>query len=356
MEVYNFNAAETALEEKFIYSEQVNDILNLAFKTSKNVVLFGRGGHGKSEMALEFCRALGFEPYVKTLGKGTLIEDLFGGLDMKKFNEDGTMYYNVENSFMNHEYVILEEAFDAPSGILESLKDPLSAGIFRNGSQVFNLKTKVIIVCTNRPKSEIMQDTSTAALMERFPLELKVEWKSYGVDNYTALFEKVLKKPLKSFAAMIVAANKSSFISPRMALVSADVFDKYGLDYLKFVTGFSESLVKELQVIRHDLEQEEIAATKIKEVLQLAALAVAKAHTCGYQSFSRTMLFDLTADLEKIKPLVMSVSTPDSYVKARDGALNEVDKMISKVKSFADDLKPGATSISPIIAQILKTL
>jgi hypothetical protein len=35
--------------------------------------------------------------------------------------------YLVENSFMNHEYVVFEEMMDAPDFILEQLKDILSS-------------------------------------------------------------------------------------------------------------------------------------------------------------------------------------------------------------------------------------
>jgi hypothetical protein len=52
---------------------------------------------------------------------------LFGGLDINKFHDEGVLEYLLDNSFMNHEYVVFEEMMDAPDFILEQLKDILSS-------------------------------------------------------------------------------------------------------------------------------------------------------------------------------------------------------------------------------------
>src|SRR4029078_3038105 len=114
------------------------------------------------------------------MGSGTTTDKLFGGLDLKLFNEEGKIQYLVENSFMNDEFVIFEELFDAPDYILEQLKDILSSGVFRNGTQVFPIKTKLIICCTNKTREQFSKNDSLKALMERFPLEHEVKWDSYN--------------------------------------------------------------------------------------------------------------------------------------------------------------------------------
>ena len=70
------------------------------------------------------------------MGNGATIDALLGGFNVKAFQETGKMEYLLEESFLNHEYVILEELFDAPDYVLEELKDILSSGRVRNGNQI----------------------------------------------------------------------------------------------------------------------------------------------------------------------------------------------------------------------------
>jgi hypothetical protein len=260
---------------KFVKYQQVLEVLELGYIHNENVILYGKGGHGKSEMALEFFRSQGIEPFVKFLGQGSQIEDLFGGLDIKRFNETGEMFYNIENSFMAHEYVILEEAFDAPLQVLEQLKDIQSSKMFRNGTQNCQIATKMIIVCTNRSREELAEDDSIRALMERFPYELKVEWNNYKATDYAQMFKRRSKLPdkaINNFAVICEEACKSEFISPRTAMKGLEVYASAGVENLKYVAGFDENVVrnlvqkqKELEEIANAREEFNTLANKVKK-------------------------------------------------------------------------------------------
>jgi len=284
--VINIEKAEKAIQNYFkrqfvCYSDTLHVLTN-GLEFGENVLLYGRGGHGKSLMVEEFFKALfkesGFTEdqakenkllYIKALGKGTKIEDIFGGLKLKHFQETGELEYNVENSFMNYEYVVFEEGFDAPLPVLEQLKDILTAKEFRNGHQTFKLKTKCIIICTNRSKEELADNDSLKALMERFPYEMKVEWSSYSSDDYFELFQKrksagELKggslSDLNTFANMVEMANRNTFISPRTAVKACKVYLKKGLDGLKGISGFKPGVIRNL--IRRRAEIEEVEKAK----------------------------------------------------------------------------------------------
>lgn len=213
---------------KFIYAESVIKALEIAFKTNKNIILYGPGGYGKSEMSESFLREKGITPFVLTMGKGMTVDKLFGGVDIKKLTEEGSIEYLVENSFMNHEYVILEELFDCKEVVLEQLKDVLSSRQLRNGSQVFKLKTKLIISNTNRTKSEFAsEDRSLLALMERFPLQKEVVWPYHNESDYNELFRSARGKESKALSKMLSLFDKNKVtISPRIALDAFDVFSK----------------------------------------------------------------------------------------------------------------------------------
>lgn len=236
--------------EKFVFMDKTVNILNVGFSTCKNVILYGPGGHGKSEISLDFLQSKGIEPYIITMGTGMTTDRLFGGLDIPTFEKTGKIEYLVENSFMNHEYVIFEELFDAPDFILEQLKDILSSGVFRNGTQVVPIATKFIVCCTNRTREEFSKNMSLKALMERFPLELNVIWDNYTEISYNKLLESKFGEdnvdPIIPYLLQEYAKN-GIVVSPRVAVTAYSVYEQCGPDALSFIAEFAKkpSLIAE---------------------------------------------------------------------------------------------------------------
>jgi len=263
---------QVSLLDNFVFMDKTISILDVGMKTEKNVVLYGPGGHGKSELALEYFYEKNINPYVITMGSGMTTDRLFGGLNIPVLEVDGKIEYLVENSFMNHEYVILEEMMDSPDFILEQLKDILSSGVFRNGSQVFVIKTKFIVGCTNKTRSEFAKNASLKALMERFPLELNVIWDNYTEISYNALLEKRYGAgqvdPIMPFLFQEYVKNGIT-ISPRIALDSYEIYQECGPDALTFIAEFAQkpSLIKDaLKKFEATVKFKEISAD-IDEVL-----------------------------------------------------------------------------------------
>jgi MoxR-like ATPase len=252
----------------FVFMEETVKVLNVAMATSENLILFGKGGYGKSEVSIEYLKANKIQPYVMTMGTGTTTEKLFGGFDINTFNQTGKMEYLVENSFMNHEYVIFEELFDAPDFILEQLKDILSSGVFRNGSQYFPIKTQLIICCTNKTREEFAKNNSLKALMERFPLEFEVKWNSHTKEDYSKLLLKKLGSADPLLTHILEAYGKANQpISPRIAITAAEVLTACGLDCLRFIADFAskpEILTDALKAF-----EASIKFTKLKEKIAL---------------------------------------------------------------------------------------
>lgn len=207
-------------------------------------------GHGKSEITLDFLKAKGINPFIQTMGTGMTTDRLFGGLNIPVFETTGKIEYLVENSFMNHEYVIFEELFDAPDFILEQLKDILSSGVFRNGTQIFPINTKFIICCTNRTRDEFSKNMSLKALMERFPLELNVIWDNYTEISYNKLLESKFGEgevdPVIPYLLQEYAKNNIT-ISPRVAVTAYQIYDECGPEALSFIAEFAKkpSLIAE---------------------------------------------------------------------------------------------------------------
>lgn len=261
----------------FVFMEPVDTVLNIALDTHENVILFGPGGFGKSEYTLAFLKEKGIEPFIQTMGSGMTIDRLFGGMDLALFQETGKLEYLVENSFMAHEYCVFEELFDAPDFILEQLKDILSSGYFRNGNQIYKLKTKLIICCTNRTRTEFAKDASLKALMERFPLEYEVKWKDYNDISYSKLLmtKYGVTDQFLTYIFSEYAAN-NIIISPRIATKAFKIVKRTEtLESLQFIAEFAQN-PKVLQTARktfesrHQLIQLKEDYDKIKSQIQKA--------------------------------------------------------------------------------------
>ena len=323
------NIKELALKElnSLVYMDNVKEILKIALATEENVILYGPGGFGKSESSLAFFRAHDIDPYIITMGTGMTTDRLFGGMNIPKFQSEGKIEYLVENSFMEHEYVIFEELFDAPDFILEQLKDIISSGVFRNGNQVFPIKTKLIICCTNRDRTEFAKNTSLKALMERFPLETKVDWKNYNQVTYS----KLLKTKLGFVDEMLVYileefAKTGINISPRIALKAANIIKECGPSSLAYIADFSSKP----DVLKTCINKFEGIAKINKLVEQMAQLSK------DYTLTNKTDLMgvkEATAINQKIKKALVdfeAIKAPDHMVKLHVESVKLFKDIIAK--------------------------
>lgn len=257
--------------KKFVYHDDVVDIVMKGLSLETNVLMYGKGGHGKSEMTtaiFEELKKKGLtkeEPFVMTCGDGLTEEALFGGIDIKEFKDTGKLKYLFNNSFLDHEVVIFEEIFDAPPQVLLALKDVMTSGWARKGNQNYKCKTKLFIGLTNKSKEDFAEDDSLEALMQRFALTLKVEWESYSRNDWRKLFEKVfgkeymLEHKFKLNELVDILAenhnNKASFVSPRTAVSACKLYCAGGK--LDFISDIDQTVLREYYKANKDRIQEE---------------------------------------------------------------------------------------------------
>ena len=315
--------------QKFVFMDKTINILNVGLATSKNVVLYGPGGHGKSEITLDFLKSRGINPYIITMGTGMTTDRLFGGLDIPTFEKTGKIEYLVDNSFMNHEYVIFEELFDAPDFILEQLKDILSSGTFRNGTQIYDIKTKFIVCCTNRTRDEFSKNMSLKALMERFPLELNVIWDNYTEITYNKLLESKFGEgevdPVIPYLLQEYAKN-GVIISPRVAVTAYQVYDECGPDALAFIAEFAKkpSLIAEaIKKFESTLKFRELAASLTESINTLSSLPLA---TRDDEKVYKAQMKKLEHQIKDIKGLTVSDDLASTHAELVKGATQMFEK------------------------------
>jgi hypothetical protein len=236
-----------------LYNFTGTEALVYAWNTGENVLLTGPGGYGKSEGAVLFSDYLrkegiveNVDPFIMSFGQGTTEEKILGGIDMKKFQDEGDIIYLLKNSFATQEVVIFEELFDAFAGVLLVLKDILQAKEVRMGNQRLPLKTKIIIACTNREHDEIIEDQSTEALLQRFAFSNRVCWESWTRNDYTRALDKGLNgsnQADKIFVAKVCAAIAEGEYkpSPRQAFKALRSVVINGFESIQFMYGFNHS-------------------------------------------------------------------------------------------------------------------
>lgn len=273
---------QAVISKSSIYSEELVDVLFKGITLGKNVIMYGRGGHNKSEGTIQVLNEMkkegliNSEPFVMSFGDGLTEESLFGGIKIKKFKDTGELEYLFENSFLEHEIVIFEEIFDAPPQILLSLKDVLTSKMARKGNQKHPMKTKIIIGLTNKSKEDFSEDDSLEALAQRFPLTLKVEWKSYEKNDWTKLFNTVFDKDfndehkvkLRELSEILSQNHKAqkSFCSPRTAVHAASLYCAGG--DLKYISDIDNEVIDAYFKANKDQQQESEDATMFELIDQ----------------------------------------------------------------------------------------
>jgi len=317
----------------FVFMEKTAAILDVSLETGKNVILHGKGGYGKSEFSTAYLYDKGIEPYVITMGSGMTTDRLFGGVDLMKFHETGKIEYLIENSFMNHEFVIFEELFDAPDFILEQLKDILSSGVFRNGSQVFEIKTRNIICCTNKTRDEFAKNLSLRALMERFPLELEVKWDNHNRLTYEKLFESKFGQgasdPMLTFV-LEEFAKKGHTISPRIALVAHTVVTTCGPESLEFIADFKAKA----DILKEALAKFKSVAEISEKVLQIKEILSQVAGLIEYASEKNEI-----EQAKKLNAKLLTEINALSKIKADDSMAVSTAKQVESFKKIYEENK-----------------
>jgi hypothetical protein len=354
------------LQNKFVFTDPIADIIASAIYSKQNVILYGPGGHGKSEMVEAVLEGLGLwnrnnpvnsSTLVQSFGEGLTEDALWGGIDFRKLNSatDPEMWFNVENSFLKYPVAVFEELFDAPAFCLLPLKHTLQAGFLAKNGKSYPMQTELIIACTNRNPDEIAEMGETyRALLERFVLRQEVAWPQYNANSYHQLLCKHPKANQNMSQDNRVALarlleecfNNGDFISPRTAMKCVDIIygaaRSRGSDFiepvdfssLSNVAGFASASKKFQDNIQRHMAE---AAAKV----QLANLeAKLKESLQQVNSGVITKVIEwcmMSRKLHALKNQMASVDVPDSLFDERNNMMCTADEISTKCLFAARD-------------------
>ena len=356
---------KACLDRKFVKTDRMSEILGLALEHEMNVMLYGPPGYGKSEMAKEVLDYFGLLPdtYIKTLSVETGVDELLGGINILLYRDKGIVRYNCDDSFMASEIVVLEEFADCPPATLAVLKDILTAKMFRNGNQQYELKTKIVIGITNhQPESVTELGDWAKAIIERFPIRGEIYWDSHKKADYLELFKKVMPEadePVMNQLADLSEQSgiKGGYISPRVARKAIEICDAWykeiddevarnNLEYLSPLNLLPEyaPIVSDMkQRIEENRKREQAESdmkmldkslrgtrTKFKKVSEDTSLSSAQ-RTLEIETV-KNLLTTLMASVDKM-------TVPDNMVEARNKFRNKISEMFTEADSVITPLQ-----------------
>jgi hypothetical protein len=360
------NKINSILKNKFVYTEPIADILASAIYSKQNVILYGPGGHGKSEMVEEVLCGLGLwdrhnpvnsATLIQSFGEGLTEDALWGGIDFRKLNSptDPEMWFNVENSFLEYPVAVFEELFDAPAFCLLPLKHTIQAGFLAKNGKSYPMQTELIIACTNRDPSEIAEMGETyRALLERFVLRQEVAWPEYSADTYYNLLgkhpkvqERMSDETRGALAGILQECfENGDFVSPRTAMKCVDIIygaaisrgsdriEPQDFHALRNVAGFRQTADK----FQEDIERR-VAESAARQALAAYTTEItAEINKIKQGTISKVIDWCiLSRRLLDLKAKVGDVSVPDSLYNQRDTLMANADEFSTKCLFAARD-------------------
>lgn len=340
--------------EKHMYGFD-SSVFAYAWNNNQNVLLSGPGGHGKSQAAVLFFKYLVSKgiytendvPFIQSFNPETTTEKILGGVNIKEFTSKGVITYNYENSFLSHRFVVFEEMLDASSSALMVLKDILTSKYHRDGDKFYPLKCDIVIGITNMKPEEFIENDSTQALLERFPYQMEVKWRSYIEDDYIKAYETASGKKASIIVRTVANAAAATYkpnegyrpVSPRTFMIAVESCSNcednhfHPLLFMNYPGGFSPEAVRSAINNYHSIMKDEEESQIIQKYVE-DLNSITEEFKIKFNKATKTLQED---DLLETYNVVKKVY--DNYVslanmKVRDVNSNNYKSLLVKLRQY----------------------
>lgn len=325
----------------FFEMEPVVEALYVALTSGFNIILYGPGGFGKTQVVKKFIEVSGLNSSTVVGYEDMEVDGLLGVVDIKKLTEEAKYEIKFENSvFANPGILLLEEFLDARPSTAAALKDILTEGGYRRGSLFIESLISSVIICTNKSPDEMSKTTSSAAFYrERFPIVIEVAWKEFDTQTYLKYLQHIKPEQYseRPDVYMIIAelsARTSStglIVSPRIVKYASDLVDLHNnLTCLNNLAGLDTSEIESIvAACKGKSERKRITelSHNIKTILEPIKNA---------ESYTVVSLNDALAKLDYIvmKIDTMSMLSPENFetvIKLRKDCSDMMDTLSKKI-------------------------
>jgi MoxR-like ATPase len=160
------------VKHDFIDRDEAVDLIGLALLSREHVLLVGPPGTAKTALLTAFGSLLRTEPFTYLLTRFTEPAELFGPLDVRRFQQDGMYQINTDGMLPQAELAFLDEVFQGSSAILNTLLTLLNERRFHNGGFMQDCPLVTMLGSTN----ELPDDPVLAAFSDRFLLRSRLDY------------------------------------------------------------------------------------------------------------------------------------------------------------------------------------
>ena len=231
----------------------VNAVVNSLIH-ERHCVLYGRGGHAKSQLVESAIKLLRGDDYfysetkILACSEDTDPANFVGYVDMVEFRERGNLLYKLDQTIYDSEITVLEEGFDLADYLLTTMRDPFTRGELCINKTCYKSKLKTLFVCTNVNPYSWAKTASQKATLARFHFVVETEWESYEVGNWDNMFKALNFTGYEPFSLFAERDNKeSNGMSPRDMVNMYKIYKDIGFPALQTFNGMNPERFQELQ-------------------------------------------------------------------------------------------------------------
>lgn len=242
------------LNARFPNISKAVDAVVTALVHQRHCILWGRGGHAKSEIVEAAIKLLHGENYfysdtkILACSEDTDPANFLGYVDMLEFRERSNLVYKMDQTIYEHEVVILEEGFDLAEYLLTTMRDPITRGELCINKTCHKSKLKTLFVCTNVDPYSWAKTNSQKATLKRFDIVVLNEWESYEVADWDRMFKALKFTDYEPFSLFGERDNKDrNGMSPRDMVKMYKLYKEVGLEALSSFNGMTPEKFEMLQ-------------------------------------------------------------------------------------------------------------
>lgn len=160
------------LKREFVGRGGTIDLIGLALLCREHVLLVGPPGTAKTALLGRFGELLDSPPFTYLLSRFTEPAELFGPLDVRRFQQEGEYRVNTAGMLPRAHLAFLDEVFQGSSAILNTLLTLINDRRFHNGSAVEPCNLVTLLGASN----EVPDDPVLAAFGDRFLLRCRLDY------------------------------------------------------------------------------------------------------------------------------------------------------------------------------------
>jgi MoxR-like ATPase len=168
--IQRLNTVRRDLDDRYVGRDQAARLMILASVCNEHLLLLGPPGTAKTSLVDRYCQWIGARRFRYLLSRFTEPTELFGPLDVVKFQEG---VYEVVTTGMlpEAEIAFLDEVFQGSSAILNALLTLLNERRFDNGAE----PVRTPLISLFGASAELPEDPALRPFSDRFLLRLYVE-------------------------------------------------------------------------------------------------------------------------------------------------------------------------------------